>query len=327
MKQPKFSVIVPVYKAESHLYRCVDNILAQSFTDFELILVNDGSPDRSGEICEEYAKKDMRIKVLHKDNGGPSSARNVGLDNAIGEYICFVDSDDTIDTTFLENFGACEADITIQGFYSKRYKELHEEYQPIIETICNRADVKHLVDILHKANNTGYLWTRAFKRKIIEANGLRLNERYRVREDEEFIWRYMCECTSFKSVNKGAYHYDMPNFDEKYNIDWDNDFRCTSSIIESTIKLTANFNHPIQINNINRLARDIIKYYLCDKFESKRIISLVDIYCNYVNNGRLYSKLNKRSRILYLCIGTRTPILIHSVISKLLKFIYRLKNL
>ena len=128
---PKFSIIVPVYKAETFICKCIEGILAQTIVDFELILVNDGSPDRSGEICEEYAKKDIRIKVLHKENGGPSSARNVGLDNATGEYICFIDSDDTIDNTFLENFGECKADIVIQGLFVMRNKELQEEFWSI----------------------------------------------------------------------------------------------------------------------------------------------------------------------------------------------------
>ncbi len=81
---PKISVIVPVYKAEKYLHRCVDSILAQTFTDFEVLLIDDGSPDRSGDICDEYAKKDSRVRVFHKENGGVSSARQYGIDNAQG---------------------------------------------------------------------------------------------------------------------------------------------------------------------------------------------------------------------------------------------------
>lgn len=101
---PKLSVIVPVYKAEKYLHRCVESILTQTFTDFEILLIDDGSPDRSGEICDEYAKKDSRIKVFHKLNGGASDARNVGLDNAQGEYVCFVDSDDVVDPTSCQTY-------------------------------------------------------------------------------------------------------------------------------------------------------------------------------------------------------------------------------
>ncbi|MGE8204570.1 glycosyltransferase family 2 protein [Heyndrickxia sp. NPDC080065] len=99
---PKISVIVPVYKVEPYLHKCIDSILAQTFSYFELILVDDGSPDRCGEICDHYAKSDPRVKVIHKENGGLSSARNAGLKMAKGQYIGFVDSDDYIDKKMYE---------------------------------------------------------------------------------------------------------------------------------------------------------------------------------------------------------------------------------
>ena len=98
---PKVSIIVPVYKVEAYLHRCIDSIFAQTFTDWELLLIDDGSPDRSGEICDEYAQKDKRIRVFHKKNGGVSSARNFGLNNACGDWTTFVDSDDFLDSTSL----------------------------------------------------------------------------------------------------------------------------------------------------------------------------------------------------------------------------------
>ena len=94
MSNPKISVIIPVYNAESTLRRCVDSVLAQTFTDFECLLINDGSKDKSGEICDEYAAKDSRIRVFHMENGGPSAARNFGLNQAIGQYVIFQDADD-----------------------------------------------------------------------------------------------------------------------------------------------------------------------------------------------------------------------------------------
>ena len=97
---PIVSIIVPVYKAESYLHRCVDSILSQTFRDFELILVDDGSPDRSGGICDQYAAKDSRVRVIHQENGGPAVARNTGIDwafaNSDSQWQMFVDSDDWI---------------------------------------------------------------------------------------------------------------------------------------------------------------------------------------------------------------------------------------
>lgn len=98
---PKISVIVPVFNVERYLGKCIDSVLMQTFTDFELILVDDGSTDSSGAICDEYAEKDSRIKVIHKENGGLSSARNAGIDKASGSYLCFVDSDDTVNLYML----------------------------------------------------------------------------------------------------------------------------------------------------------------------------------------------------------------------------------
>lgn len=103
---PKISVIVPVYKVEKYLRACIDSILAQTFTDFELILIDDGSPDNCGAICDEYAEKDARIRVFHKENGGVSSARNLGIERSRGEWIAFVDSDDWVESDKFSKF--CE---------------------------------------------------------------------------------------------------------------------------------------------------------------------------------------------------------------------------
>ncbi len=103
-KRPTVSVIVPVYRAEEYLNRCVDSILAQTFTDFEVILVDDGSPDHCGEICDDYARRDPRVRVFHKENGGVSSARNMGLNHARGEWIAFVDADDWVGDGYLDVF-------------------------------------------------------------------------------------------------------------------------------------------------------------------------------------------------------------------------------
>ena len=109
---PKVSVIVPVYKAELYLPRCVGSILSQTFSDFELLLIDDGSPDCSGRICDEYAEKDSRIRVFHKENGGVASARQMGLDNAKGEYTIHVDPDDWVEPNMLEILNNKEIEIT-----------------------------------------------------------------------------------------------------------------------------------------------------------------------------------------------------------------------
>ena len=120
MTNPKISVIVPVYKAEHYLARCVDTLLAQTFDDFEVILVDDGSPDNSGAICDEYALKDKRVRVIHQPNAGVSMARQKGLDNARGEYVIHADPDDWVEPDMLKELYAKakeeDADMVICDF-------------------------------------------------------------------------------------------------------------------------------------------------------------------------------------------------------------------
>ena len=110
--RPVISVIVPVYNVEKYLRQCIDSILKQSFQNFELLLIDDGSPDESGKICDEYAAKDGRVRVFHKENGGVSSARNMGLDNAAGQWVAFVDSDDYVGEDYLANLFKYASDDT-----------------------------------------------------------------------------------------------------------------------------------------------------------------------------------------------------------------------
>lgn len=122
------SIIVPIYKAESYLHRCVDSLLAQTFTDFEILLIDDGSPDGSGQICDDYAMQDQRVHVIHKQNGGVASARQCGLENSQGEYTIHADPDDWVEPTMLECLYAKakseNADMVICDFYMEHGNEI-----------------------------------------------------------------------------------------------------------------------------------------------------------------------------------------------------------
>ena len=135
MDCPKISVIVAVYKAEAYLHRCVDSLLAQTFQNFEILLVDDGSPDNSGKICDDYAKQDARIRVFHKENGGVSSARQCGIDHAKGEYTTHVDPDDWVEPTMLEDLyrkaNEEDADMVLSDFYLEYRDNIkYEKRQP-----------------------------------------------------------------------------------------------------------------------------------------------------------------------------------------------------
>ncbi|WP_339099687.1 glycosyltransferase family 2 protein [Candidatus Enterococcus lemimoniae] len=145
------SIIVPVYNVEKYLHKCVDSILSQTFSDIEVILVDDGSTDKSGEICDQYVVKDQRIRVIHKKNGGLSSARNIGLDIAVGRYIGFVDSDDYIANDMYEilydQLIESNADLSCVGMidvYENRTSELKQN--KIIELVDQKQAIKLVVD-------------------------------------------------------------------------------------------------------------------------------------------------------------------------------------
>lgn len=179
---PKVSIIVPVYKVEEYLPKCVDSILNQTFKDFELLLIDDGSPDKSGTICEEYAIGDSRIRVFHKKNGGVSSARNYGLDKATGEYVMFVDSDDEI------------APVTIQRCYTLASSNGIDLLQYSLTRRSNELGIlkgsSELMSVLEYINKKFLIvgiGGSFIKRSIIEQHSTRFNESLKLAEDLIFI--------------------------------------------------------------------------------------------------------------------------------------------
>lgn len=204
----KCSVIIPVYNASKTLHRCVDSILAQSFTDFELLLINDGSKDDSGVICDEYAAKDSRVRVFHKENGGVSSARNVGLDNAKGEWIAFIDVDDWVELDYLASLLRYQdADIVLStcvehyqdGGVHKTIKE--NDFQETFKGIG-----KVLSECLHI---TGICapWCKVFKRNLIELHNIRFSEAISYGEDWMFNLQYLQHIQSIGVSGQPFYHY------------------------------------------------------------------------------------------------------------------------
>lgn len=199
----KFSVIVPVYKVESVLPRCIESILNQTVTDFELILIDDGSPDRSGTICDEYAAKDPRIRVIHQKNGGVSRARNAGLDAARGEYIVFVDSDDWVDPDFLEKFNSVSADLIIAGYRI----EGHGISEPVIRKYENSTLALGDIRPAFEAGILNYACTKAFSAHVIKHFHIRFDENLCLSEDTLFVIQYAINCSTARVIDAVGYHY------------------------------------------------------------------------------------------------------------------------
>lgn len=215
------SVIVPVYNVEKYLHRCIDSILAQTYSDFELLLIDDGSKDSSGEICDEYTQKDTRVRVFHKENGGVSSARNMGLENAKGEYVTFCDSDDYVGEDWLDSYREvmhANVDLAIQGYYiidkeKKIKKKLSQSIGYAVE------EKRKLIATLMSQGVYGYLWVKLFKRQIIEDNHISFDTNSTFREDEQFFSKYLEYVTSFRCIDKENYYYILPTAEKTYGGD------------------------------------------------------------------------------------------------------------
>ena len=221
----KISVIVPVYNVRVYLSHCINSLLSQSFTEIELILVDDGSTDGSGLICDSFAKKDCRVKVIHKANGGVSAARNTGIEAAKGRYIIFVDSDDYVESDYC----------------GELYHQIVQHPNSWVFCGCNCVDAKDTVTEANciydrsgtnytvypmseyhniwKTNYSALLWIRVFDLEIIKKHHIRFDEKLSLSEDVLFNLEYGCYCDSFVSINLPLYNHRSYYNNEREHLD------------------------------------------------------------------------------------------------------------
>ena len=319
---PLVSIIVPVYKAEQWLHRCVDSILAQTMEDFELLLINDGSPDKSGDICDEYAKQDSRIRVFHKENGGVSSARNLGFDNAIGEWISFIDSDDWVEKEYLARLtDSLDADFITGGMRETIGNIYHLEEELFSGKKIGQFLKEHNSDIFVRA-----ACGKLIKKQIIDNNNLRFDKKIRFGEDAFFNREVILNSDSVRSVSFIGYNYYIPEGQSvliKYSMSFEEveyAIKVIKSINEKIISLYGNcveenewrnyFIQALRFDDILRVGNE--KYYdLCrgyclnlteEQFYSDSILSpickgIVKLKECYVRNQKdeiriLYNKLS-----------------------------------
>lgn len=205
---PLISLIVPVYKVEKYIRRCVDSLINQTYKNLQIILVDDGSPDQSGAICDEYAKLDSRVMVIHKENGGVSSARNVGLDNASGEYIGFIDADDYVDVDMYEvlynNLNSCDADISM-GIYALQNSsgEFIPHYNGDSIEVLDKAQA--IEEMLRQVKYTCSLCDKLFSADLV--GGTRFDENISHNEDLLFVYQLMKNAGKAVYMPKPMYYY------------------------------------------------------------------------------------------------------------------------
>ncbi|MBD5243962.1 MAG: glycosyltransferase [Barnesiella sp.] len=203
------SIIIPVYNAEKHIADTLESVLSQSFSDFEIIIVNDGSVDKSEEICKFYASKDKRVKFISKENGGVSSARNAGLDAAQGEWITFVDADDTIPQNALEtliSYTSIENDIVVAGYNRIQSNKILTSQ---IKRTCSLSNIELAHELFSPTDKTylGVICSKLYRRTIIKDNGIHFEEAIKYNEDRLFTFEYLSKARGGTYTTTPVYNY------------------------------------------------------------------------------------------------------------------------
>lgn len=264
---PKVSVIVPVYKVENYIHKCIESILSQTFTDFELILVDDGSPDSSGAICDEYAAKDSRIVAIHQKNGGPSAARNTGLSVASGKYVCFVDSDDYISENTLsiavpqmeKGYDLVVFQFTMIDENGNCKKINYKTGEYIVGQSKER--VNFIVNELLQYHFGWEPYCRLFRRDIIEQHKLRFDNSIMFAEDMGFSLLYFAYAKKLLVLEDYLYYY-----------------------IQHSSSIMASQNSCLNAGTMTELAKGVLSFYRQNGVEKALIDAFPIIYYYMLEN-------------------------------------------
>lgn len=206
---PTFSLIIPVYNVEQYLPRCLNSVMAQTYKDFECILIDDGTPDRSGEICDEYAARDERFKVIHQKNQGVSAARNAGLNAAVGKFIAFCDSDDELDCQYISALDSVPDDygFVAMGVVNREVDNITVQYgvKTADESIVSIDETEALKFIERRSINTND--SKRYRKAIIDQYSIRFHDNISLGEDTLFNAEYFIRCNNIRYLPYYYYYY------------------------------------------------------------------------------------------------------------------------
>lgn len=303
---PKISVIIPVYNVAKYLHCCIDSVLAQTFTDFELLLIDDGSKDNSGEICDEYARKDNRVRVFHKENEGVSVARNIGIGHSSGTYLMFLDSDDWLESSCLDYCLKSMKDDNLdflQFGYARVTDDGNVLYKSSVSTqILNRSE------FVKSDNFNVCVWGALFRMSIIHKHCLAFKKGLKLGEDQLFLFDYLLHCNSCRRTKTILYNYR-----------WNASSACVlsrSSDCMDSIKAFAHYEHRRFFEP--QVQRSILRYFLFPILINREI-TLARV-CNLVKNESFrqlrverkmevpfffFYRLNRRLGLYYLSMFFR----------------------
>lgn len=286
-----FSIIIPVYNTSKYIHRCLDSILSQSFSDWECILVDDGSNDNSGLICDEYSKRDSRFKVIHKKNAGASAARNVGIEISSGEWISFVDSDDWIANNYLQTFVDLEnkSDITFFAAAQDFNDGCSLLRIPHRFSGKNKKDIEAEFALLKYGNLGdifGWTWDKFYRSSIIKKNQIRFVENLVFREDEIFMMEAGRFAESLSVIDNVLYHYCYRDSGLTSNGIQIEDYKIIS---DKLLELSPFYqNEDLLIRDFQRVSEYKIKYALL-KGNSGTCIKYIKWLYSYFKNYHQYT--------------------------------------
>jgi glycosyltransferase involved in cell wall biosynthesis len=245
---PKISVIIPVYNTEKYLQRCIESVLKQTFDNFELLLINDGSIDNSGLVCNKYAEQDTRVRVFHKENGGVSTARNFGIEQARGKYITFVDSDDWVEEKFLSSFFISGNEYLEKTFVICGILKDSKHTSNILHTIESNSVEKENFNSLFLDYNLykyGYAVAKLYNNRILQNYNIRFNKKLSNTEDLLFMLEYIQYIDKVQFLSSFLYHYvdydDHLSLSKKY-YSYDAEYEAFNELKTITTRLSENFN-------------------------------------------------------------------------------------
>lgn len=271
MEEPKLSIIVPVYNAEKTIDKCINSILKQNYQHFELLLIDDGSNDLSGKICDEYAQNDKRIKVIHNENKGVSFSRNCGVQNSRGTYVQFIDSDDFIEPSMsrilVEKIEDSKADIVICGYNEVRI-EVIEEHK-CVDNFMTKEEFGKVFPELYALNFFNPPWNKLYKKNLIIEY---FDETISIGEDLIFNLAYLKNAKVIAFINNCLYNYINQNnnsLSKMKNIEqYLMALKCKNEVLNFT---RSEFNDEADISIIEHLFYDFITQFCYVLLENKSI--------------------------------------------------------
>lgn len=317
----EISIIIPVYNSSKYLEKCFESIRLQTFTDFEVIAINDGSTDNSGNICDKFALLDTRFKIIHKKNEGVSVARNTGIEQSCGRYITFIDSDDWIDEDYLHNLdneSYNNADLVVSGII-REYNDSSQKNLNICDKFFSSREASWL-HILVKSRLLFGPCNKLYKTSIIKDYNLTFPLNISYGEDRIFNYEYLKHVSTIRTISYSGYHYRQSSGNSLTTISRINMFELEYSqwqLLNEAYKNKEAFNQEVQQDQYIDLFWIIHDNIFANRLQG---IKYLHVYIKKllttpeISNIKRFEDQIKYNKIIKYCILNRKSLLLHSVI-------------